>query len=126
MFHDITDKIKAAGITPEEIVEACGRGIVIVGSDIMAVNRGAEARALRYIEGLERKQFDGSASTYKQPYFKHSGDGWVVVARGCDFIEDSGGAPIVKVRKRDGSISRVDVIEAVDMTSTEVRSWQIP
>ncbi len=67
----------------------------------------------------------GDAKAFTEPFFTKNGDEWAVVARGIDFSEDGYGALVVRVKRRDGSVGVVEVIETVDRTSEEIRTWTV-
>lgn len=99
------------------------------GDGWYASNRKKEFATKKMLEEAKRASFraarNGNAKAYTKPFFTRDGDGWAVVARGVDFVENSYGAPAVRVRRGDGSVGVVEVIDTVDTTSEEVRVWAI-
>ncbi len=98
-----------------------------------ACNRNNERRIKHMVSEVQQKAKKaqlkaarrGDARAFTEPFFTRHGDEWAVVARGIDFITDGYGGPVVKVRRRDGSVSTVEVIEMVDRSSEKVRTWTI-
>lgn len=98
-----------------------------------ACNRSNERRIKHMVTEVQEKAKKaqikaarrGDAQAFAEPFFTRDGDEWAVVARGIDFIIDGYGAPAVKVRRRDGSVAQVEVVEIVDRSSTKVRRWTI-
>lgn len=91
--------------------------------------RKVEEEVRKVKESRKKENFraakNGNTKAYTEPFFTRSGDEWAVVARGIDFTEDGYGAVVVKVRRRDGSVGTVEVIDMVDRTSAEIKVWSI-
>ena len=129
--HDVSKELKVLqehGHTYEELKEEFDL------YEHYACNRNQERRIKHMVTEIQEKAKKaqikaarrGDAQAFTEPFFTRDGDGWAVVARGIDFITDLSGATVVKVRRRDGSVSTVEVIEMVDRSSEKVRTWAIP
>lgn len=128
--HDVSKELKILqehGYTYEELKEKFDL------YEHFATNRSRERQVKNMVaeirEEKEKARFRaarrGDARAFREPFFTRDGDEWAVVARGIDFVTDGYGAPVVKVRRRDGSVSTVEVIEMVDRSCKKVRTWTI-
>jgi hypothetical protein len=128
--HDVKKEIEEimsiTGQTIEELKEKFE--LRVMTNEITAYNRRDESAVKTELANLkrqaEKKFYMGSADYYKKPYFKKAGHEWVIVARGCDFADGAWG-PVVGVRKRNGEVRFVEVIEAVDTKSEDVRIYHM-
>jgi len=100
-------------------------------------NAGIEMDEIRKTYGVMSDMYVGNKQTYGliqlaaaatvktaapfTPHFVRLVDGWGIKARGTDFHADG----MINVRKRDGSYSLVEVINSVDRTSTEIKTYTL-
>lgn len=128
--HDVSKELavlKAHGYTDEQLKEEFDLFETFVWN--RSEQRKVLAKAAEVQEKAKQAEIksvkQGNSRAYTEPFFTRDGDGWAVVARGVDFITDLSGVVVVKVRRRDGSVSTVEVIEMVDRSSEKVRMWTI-
>lgn len=120
MFYDMTREIeilKAEGYSYEELKAK----FELI--DNQATNRNRQNQVLRLVREIKEKR--ARAARMQEPHFVWGDDCWEVIAKGTDFFINGYGAPAVKVRKRNGEITIVEVIETVDMESDQVRHWTV-
>ncbi len=132
MGKEVKEISEITGRTEKEIAEELGLEYVknpYYGTAWYARNRQVEYITKEMLSEAKKAKLraarNGNAKAFNEPFFTRVGDEWGVVARGVDFITDNYGAVVVKVRKRNGSVSTVEVIGEVDCKSEEIVVWNI-